>query len=162
MAKKKDNLRRGKRGSVPRFDYHIIFSKGLNGVHKYVNNVKDVLFLGWEEQFKLDSHLLNKNILRSGEAVFTRKDGAVMTVKRTLKLTSEEMVSMYMSGEESQLDMVDCYLAVNPGLRRKVSPLLKEKSKASMRLRPAKDAEEAKLELNKISVAGIDAPEEDH
>lgn len=159
MAKKKDNLRRGKRGPVPRFDYHIIFSDGEEGILKYVNNVKEVLTQGWDKQFKIDSHLLNKHILKDGAAVFTRRDGSKMTVKRTLKLTPEEMVDMYMSGDESMLDRVDYYLAVNPGLRRRVSPLLKEKSKASMRLRPAKGEEEAREALNQIAVSGVDAPE---
>ena len=157
MAKKKDSLRRGKRGPVPRFDYHVVFSNGLDGVYKYVNNVKDVLFIGWEENFKLDSHLLNKNILKNGEAVFSRRDGAEMTVKRSLKFTPEEMVSMYMSGDEAMLDRVDHYLVVNPGLRRKVSPLLKLKSKASMRLRPPQSLEEAKAALSEIPVEGIDS-----
>ena len=159
--KKKDNLRRGKRGPVPRFDYHITFSRGEEGTIKYVNNVKDVLFQGWERHFRLDSHLLNKSILKDGEAVFKRRDGARMTIRRTMKFTPEEMVDMYMSGEEDLLDRVDYYLAVNPGLRRKVSPMLKEKSKASMRLRPAKDPEEAKEALNQMPVSGMDAPEEE-
>lgn len=154
---KKDNLRRGKRGPVPRFDYHITFSGGIDEVFKYVNNVKDVLSEGWDRQFKIDSHLLNKHILKSGESIFKRRDGAVMRVIRTMKLTPEQMVQMYMSMEESKLDLVDSYLTVNPGLRRRVSPLLKTKSKASMRLRPAPELEDAKKKLSSLEIEGIDA-----
>jgi hypothetical protein len=143
---------------VPRFDYHIVFSGKESGSIKFIHNVKDVLEAGWDRGFRLDSHLLNKNILKNGEASFVLKDGsATMLVKRTMKHTPEEMVEMYMSGKESKLDYVDSYLTANPGLRRKVGPLLKVKSKASMRLRPAPELEQALEVLAKVPVPGIDA-----
>jgi hypothetical protein len=161
MAKKqKDNLRRGKRGNVPRFDYHVVFSNGLEGVYKYINNVKDVLFLGWENMFKIDSHILNKNILRSGRVEIARKDGATMLVVRTLKHTPDEMAEMYLSADEAKLDYVDSYLSVNPGLKRKVGPLLKAMSKGAMRLRQSFDEAEAMQRLNFMPVPGIDYPVE--
>jgi hypothetical protein len=158
--KKKDNLRRGKRGPVPRFDYHVVFSGTINRVHKFVNNVKDVLTLGWEAEFRIDSHLLNKYVLKDGRAVFKRKDGAEMSVSRSLKHTTEQMVLMYLTNDEEKLDYVDSYLALNPGLRRKVSPILKVASKGAMRIRPFKTEEEANAYLINIPVPGVELPAE--
>lgn len=156
--KKKDNLRRGKRGTVPRFDYHVIFSENNgdnNEKHKFITNVKDVLFLGWDHRFKLDSHVLNKYILRDGKASFKRRDGSEMLVLRTQKHTPEELVEMYLTLDEEKMDYVDNYLAINPGLRRKVSPLVKEMSQNQTKLRPAKDREEAKVEISETELSEI-------
>lgn len=153
--KKKDNLRRGKRGTVPRFDYHVIFSGESNKHHKFITNVKDVLFLGWDHRFKLDSHVLNKYILRDGKALFKRKDGSEMVVLRTPKHTPEELVELYLSHDQQKMDYVDNYLAINPGLRRKVSPLVKEMSQNHTKLGPAKDKEEAKLEISEVDLSEI-------
>ena len=155
--KKKDNLRRGKRGTVPRFDYHVIFSGDSNEAeaHKFITNVKDVLFLGWDHRFKLDSHVLNKYILRDGKATFKRRDGSEMLVLRTQKHTPEELVEMYLTLDEEKMDYVDNYLAINPGLRRKVSPLVKEMSQSQTKLRPAKDRDEAKQEISATELSEI-------
>ncbi|MGB0524108.1 MAG: hypothetical protein ACPGJS_14160 [Flammeovirgaceae bacterium] len=153
--KKKDNLRRGKRGTVPRFDYHVLFSGETNDQHKFITNVKDVLFLGWDHRFKLDSHVLNKYILRDGKAVFKRRDGSEMVVLRTQKHTPEELVEMYLSSDEEKMNYVDNYLAINPGLRRKVSPLVKQESKNQAKLRPAKDKEEARDEMTTVELSEL-------
>lgn len=154
--KKKDNLRRGKRGTVPRFDYHVLFSGDSNEQHKFITNVKDVLFLGWDHRFKLDSHVLNKYILRDGKATFKRRDGSEMVVLRTQKHTPEELVEMYLSEDENKMDYVDNYLAINPGLRRKVSPMVKKESKSVIKLRPVKDREEAKEEMTTVELSELD------
>lgn len=154
--KKKDNLRRGKRGTVPRFDYHVLFSGESNDQHKFITNVKDVLFLGWDHRFKLDSHVLNKYILRDGKAVFKRRDGSEMLVLRTQKHSPEELVEMYLTQDEFKMDYVDNYLAINPGLRRKVSPLVKKASKNEQKLRPAKDKDEARNELTDVDLSDLD------
>jgi len=155
--KKKDNLRRGKRGTVPRFDYHVIFSNSDNSheKHKFITNVKDVLFLGWTHRFKLDSHVLNKYILRDGRATFKRKDNSEMLVLRTQKHTPEDLVELYLSNDLQKMDYVDNYLAINPGLRRKVSPLVKEMSQNQTKLRPAKDKEAAQLEISEVDFSEI-------
>lgn len=157
--KKKDNLRRGKRGTVPRFDYHVLFSGETSEEHKFITNVKDVLFLGWNHRFKLDSHVLNKYILRDGKAIFKRRDGSAMTVLRTQKHTPEELVDMYLSRDEERMDYVDNYLAINPGLRRKVSPLVKQESKSEVKLRPAKDKDEAREEMMGLELSELDLTE---
>ena len=160
MAKKKDNLRRGKRGPVPRFDYHVIFDGEIKDIHQFITNVKEVLFLAWDNGFKMDSHLLNKGILTDGQAVFRRRDGSLMVVVRTPKHTLDEMVELYITGTEADRDYVDGYLAINPSLRRKVNPQVKLQSGGEFKLRPAKELEEARKDIANLHIEEVEAAKE--
>ena len=156
MGKKKDNLRRGKRGPVPRFDYHVILHGEVNEVHRYISNVKDILFLAWENKFKMDSHVLNKYILRDGRAVFRRRDGSLMVVVRTPKHTTDELVELYISGTENDREYVDNYIGLNAGMRRKVSPIVKRASGGQLKLRPSKERDEAMEAIAKLPLTEVD------
>jgi hypothetical protein len=79
-----------------------------------------------------------------------------MVVVRTLKHTTEEMVEQYLTGTASEREYVDHYLGANPGLSRKVSPIIKVQSAGTLKLRKAMTKEEAMEGLKLLALPEVD------
>lgn len=114
-----------------RYDYFVkIDINGQIETHEYLNDIYDLVKIVLPFLPKMTTSIMNKRILESENGIYEwKKEDICLQMWRTAKLLPEAIVDLLLSDDETTQKNGLQYLERNPGLRRKVTQLMKEVKK---------------------------------